>query len=320
MACDERYAFPLAVAVSSIARHSTRTVKFVVFVDGVKRRSIERIRRVADKAGAKAIEFRDASLDHYRGIAVGRKHLSAAAFVRLNLAQKLQDVPRVIWMDCDVLCLRDIAALWAHPCDSTIAAVRDPFVPMVGSADAISYAFDQEDCDTLRLRYFNSGVMIMDLVRWTLERADDTVIAFIARFDQQLNAADQDVLNWVFLNRWEQLPYVWNDQGNAALRSLEGIADLSPIEAAWREALRCEKTVRHFTGPVKPWLSGVRDKDAALWMEYALKSGYYGRAAMTLWRLRRYFMALRGAVGNWLQHRGQHRLSRWLHRGTCFQQ
>lgn len=115
-----------------------------------------------------------------------------ATLMRLNLPNILPDVERVIYLDGDIVVLKDLAELYSLELgDCLLAAVRD----LVG-------LIDHDHLNNLAIKeYFNAGVMLMDLARM---RADNIV----QRFGESANVitkfwkyADQDVINFTCANR-----------------------------------------------------------------------------------------------------------------------
>lgn len=174
-----------------------------------------------------------------------REQLPASHWYRIFLPRLLPEAERVLYLDGDLIVLDSLAELWATSLgDNYLAAVTNVF----------------QDNDTDRparlglpegQRYFNSGVMLMNL---DLMRRDDSTAALIEcanrNFDL-LSWPEQDALNVVLGDRHLQLDPRWNLMNSILLfpRSAEEFGAEAVREAA------ADPAIRHFEGPAvnKPW-------------------------------------------------------------------
>lgn len=146
----------------------------------------------------------------------------------------------------DVVCYLDNDTLAMRPLD--LAAVAPKTQPLAAVPDlSISTGFDNpaffENCDKhgLERRYFNSGLMAINVSRWDgagiPERYDSAVKAhadFCPYWDGPCIHLDQCAFNIAANRAWETLPLEFNVQKSAFQT------------AYWDRAL-----IRHYTGPEK---------------------------------------------------------------------
>ena len=162
------------------------------------------------------------------------KRLSNIVYARLMIDTLLgPDVARVLYLDCDMLVRDGIEKLFdVDMGGKPIAAVRDTMGAFItGGRDlkANRDIFDPADA------YFNAGMVLIDVAQW--READ-----IIGRLEQALKDGvmariyyDQDFLNLVFANNWQQLPWRWNTID--ARHAHEGL----------------DPAILHYTGEAKPW-------------------------------------------------------------------
>ena len=162
------------------------------------------------------------------------KRLSNIVYARLMIDKLLgPDVQRVLYLDCDMLVRDGIEKLFDTDMGGKpIAAVRDTMGAFItGGRDlkANRDIFDPADA------YFNAGMVLIDVAQW--READ-----IIGRLEQALTDGvmariyyDQDFLNLVFANNWQQLPWRWNTID--ARHAHEGL----------------DPAILHYTGEAKPW-------------------------------------------------------------------
>jgi lipopolysaccharide biosynthesis glycosyltransferase len=288
MGCDERYAFPLAVTILSALRASKTPLRIVVLGDKISSRAKGMLSKIAARYAAKSFEIIDVDLQDFSKHYPGSPHLSAAAFSRLLIPGLLPAEDRCIWLDSDLLIHRDLQELWDVDLHGKpVGAVQCYHVSSVGAPHGIPYV-EQAKASPL-LPYFNSGIMLLDLNAWRRDGIDSQINDFLRQYGNRLNAADQDALNGVLMNRWHSLPGYWNDQQ---------AANRKPKSA------RLEMKIRHFSGPQKPWNSGLFDQDCKQWLRCAAETGYYAPLRFVFWRLRRFDSVMRDSASNWLRSRG----------------
>jgi lipopolysaccharide biosynthesis glycosyltransferase len=104
-------------------------------------------------------------------------------------------------------------------------------------------------------KYFNAGVMLVDLVRWRRERIADRALEYLQRYRDRVLLWDQEALNAALAGRWGELDPRWNR--NPTLRHLFGRRKRAPVPRgapADAGADANEIWIAHYTGRLKPWL------------------------------------------------------------------
>ena len=131
--------------------------------------------------------------------------LPVTVYFRLFISSILTDVfvEKILYLDCDVLVKTDLAPLFDIDMnDYTIAAVRDINNPMY-EEQSFQISFSYRD------RYFNSGVMLINMKKWRADNIESILIKECMR-DRKVFFPDQDPLNKVFRDKWLELPPMWN--------------------------------------------------------------------------------------------------------------
>jgi UDP-glucose/galactose:(glucosyl)LPS alpha-1,2-glucosyl/galactosyltransferase len=170
-----------------------------------------------------------------------------------------EDLPRVLYLDCDVLVMSSLHPLWHLDLgESPLAAVANVVEPAA-----------REHVSGLGVEYpggfFNSGVILFQLDLMRTEGSTRELVRFADGYGDKLMWPDQDALNVVFKERWHRLHPRWNSQN-----SLWSWRDWA-IEVFGTEAVdeaTAAPAIRHFEGPsvAKPWhfLSPVPHRDLYL--------------------------------------------------------
>ena len=216
---------------------------------------------------------------------------TSIAYARLRLPELLPQTSRVLYLDADLVVLRDVAELFACPLGGApIAACPDLNIAWRREAGrrpaavAQTTSLEQYFTDVLGLApevhagYFNSGVLLMDLDRLRgmdfLAQAERLIQAKLPR----LIWGDQCVLNALLADRARMLDPAWNATVPGNLRVFFGRGE---VTREWRRSLRRAALV-HFTGG-KPWRLHPRMWGGA-WWRFALASPAAGEILRSAWQ------------------------------------
>lgn len=169
-------------------------------------------------------------------------------------------IERVLYLDADTIVTGDLTELWNTDLQGkTIGVVPD----MLHWNRPLLRQFTDSDVSDV---YFNSGVMLIDLVRWRATRATERLLRFAADPPCKVFFADQDLLNPVFVNDKHVLPLRCNAQ--------EGFFKERPDapEAVWPEIRRAaaDPLIVHFLGyeENRPWNDSCTHPLRHLWRRY----------------------------------------------------
>ncbi|WP_280540234.1 glycosyltransferase family 8 protein [Chromohalobacter sp. 11-W] len=240
LCADEGYArYGAVVMASAIANASNpERLRFFVLTTGLEKNTQECLRVLVEEAGA-TIHIIDVDVQELQGLPTGR--FGVAALLPLLMHRYLPaDCERVIYLDCDVLVLGDLEELWSTPLEGhAAAAAMDLCNP--------SSKHTRRDPDN----YFNSGVMLVNLVAWRRERVAEKALECL-QTDETARYPDQDALNQVLESKWRRLGPEWNFQPTAYAAMEKRYAHLTQYLPSLEAASRQPRIV-HFIGAVKPW-------------------------------------------------------------------
>jgi lipopolysaccharide biosynthesis glycosyltransferase len=168
------------------------------------------------------------------------------------------DVDRVLYLDCDIVVVGDIAPLWNTDLGGALLGTVD-----IPGADrgVIHLGMRAED------GYFNAGVLLFDLKQWRETRALDTVLGYVdACPERKTRDVDQEALNACFHARKQRLEYKWNVVWSFYWQPLALPLAREEIEGIWRDA-----RIIH----PKPW---------SYFCQHPRKAEYEKYLRMTEWR------------------------------------
>jgi lipopolysaccharide biosynthesis glycosyltransferase len=249
---DESY-FPglyCAVASALSVMHPPRKVDVKVLDGGLSQVSRDTLSRLTDRIGGDVgLEFvtADASVFGTATLGPGRSHMT---YCRILLPQ-LVSVPRLIYLDCDVLVFRDLSELFDLELAprKVLAAVRD--------SETLSLSQDSLVLPTaMNLRaedaYYNCGVMLMNLDELRKQHFFPRSVEFLNSWTRHYRFWDQSAINFLLHGQIDTLPEYWN---RASWR----------FDAQQDNDLDC---VLHYT-TCAPWLGGARTPSQVLFERFA---------------------------------------------------
>lgn len=257
----------MAAVIASLLRTAPGArFRFIILHDGLDAERRAAVERVAPSHRFCWIEIRGSDMPKF----LQRDHYTRAILFRLGLEDLApRDCRRVIYLDSDVIVLRDIRELWnadlnSHP----LGAVDDTFTTPEQFAARWNLPLKDH-------RYFNSGILLIDLDRVRKEETFRKAMQFVADHDSIVQFSDQDALNWVQWGKWQALPYQWNAQRMNVIASL---AASIPPDQRFVERL---PGIVHFVGPEKPWvLKGYHPWSWVYWSNLA-RTPFYREVART---------------------------------------
>lgn len=260
---DAKYLPHLAVTITSIVSNAPGAkFRFLIINDGFP---IEERKGVESCAPGQTFQWEEVS-DTDILSQPGYIHISRAGLFRLMIPQFApQTARRAIYLDVDLVVLGDIRELAnADMGASAIGAVFDP------DMDAHLFA-DENGLPRIRLGYFNSGVLLLDLKKIREEHTFRDALDIILAGKALLRYVDQCALNIVFWGRWARLDPVWNVQRRMAMRK-----DWEPAYATAEELQRHRRPrLIHYTTAEKPWRRGTYHPYTWSYYKYLRKTPYW---------------------------------------------
>ncbi|MGO7029761.1 glycosyltransferase family 8 protein [Rhizobium ruizarguesonis] len=261
-AVDAAYAVPLATALRSVAENNRSAWPLNIHVvhEGMGEETKQLIFDSLP-ANSAVIQWHPiATLSFASGFST-RPGVSRMTFARLLLPQFLpQTCNRVLYLDGDILVLTALEQLWNTDLgEAVIGAVPDYWLDNVVRNGPGATGGPRVE------RYFNAGILLIDLEKWRNERISERSLDYLDRFPTT-EYSDQDALNFACDGKWKILDRAWNFQ-------------FEPTQAIARIALEQKLAIVHFVTNVKPWKSGSLSPNIAFYDTFRSRT----RFALTRW-------------------------------------
>jgi lipopolysaccharide biosynthesis glycosyltransferase len=261
LCCNALYFQHLAVVITSLAENNrNRPINVVVVVERNDALAEGKLRQTLCLYPHMTVNFRVFQPDPALALPV-RGHYTRDVYTRLWVADFFDPaVARVLYLDCDMVIVGSLEALWATSLDGrTLGAVSIP-----GSTCCAAYSIPEA------FGYFNSGVLLIDLPRWRETDAFRRVLDYIVDNAAILVDMDQDALNAVLYRDRKPLDYVWNVISPFYFNYHD--LRLPPDEP---QRVRDQARIVHFNGASKPW---------SYFSQHPRRSDYYRYLKATAWR------------------------------------
>jgi lipopolysaccharide biosynthesis glycosyltransferase len=238
-ATDEGYLQHLAVALQSLLVNN-EDLDFNIYIinGGINEQKFSKLTSITAKYRCQLIniEINDAL---FEGL-VRNHHFTKANYYRL-LIPNFVDQDKVLYLDSDIVVNGSVKELYS--CD-----FKDDYLGAV-----LNPGFDRHKKLGMDVnsQYFNSGVMLINNIKWKEDKITEKVIEFVTDNSDVIEFVDQCGLNAVIDGKWTAMDLKFNQQAVIFLPDFVlkyncfGIQEL--VEA------KRNPVIVHYTGSSKPW-------------------------------------------------------------------
>ncbi len=251
---DDQYIPFLDVAISSLMDNANPAFDYRIIVlhTGLKEENTAKI-KLREKKGF-AIDFIDISsaVKHIRDSLKHVYHFAVAAYYRIFIASLFPEYEKVLYLDCDLVVLGDIAKLFNTDLGNYILGGA-PEEYVQNTAEFRVYA--EKALGLSPDDYINSGVLLMNLKEFRACEIEKKFVSLITKYDFDLLDPDQAYLNFLCKGKILMLPNGWNKEPMPV-----------PLEG--------DKNIVHYALYKKPWQYDDVTDGEYFW-QYAKLSPFY---------------------------------------------
>lgn len=205
---------------------------------------------------------------------VSHYYLCKESYFRLSTPIIFAKYKRLIFTDIDLIFNNDPKLLYdLEMSDSSVLSVIEPVwsawintKAKVTGIDIIDYSKNTIKIKDLH-RYFNTGVMLIDIEKTNQNRYGEQ---FLAKLTNGVNYLyqDQDILNEVLGDNLGILPWEWNYE------IIEERVKKKANDDIRKYCSNTNKSIIHWIGSRKPWFYPERNF-AYIWWQHARRTPYY---------------------------------------------
>lgn len=204
-------------------------------------------------------------------------HFSVETFYRYFILDLLEGYEKTLYLDADMVVLRDVAELYEMDTEGCfMAAVKDMDVIGTFKSDEYQRKYMEQVLRLLNpLDYFQAGVLIMNLKEMRRKLDSRSMVELTVQREWQM--VDQDVLNVLCEGEIRFLPQRWNvliNWRNCGKSRMDRMKN-APY-SLWCEYQEARKNpcIIHYAGGWKPWNTPCCDYGEYFW-DYAKRTPFY---------------------------------------------
>ncbi|WP_461117909.1 glycosyltransferase family 8 protein, partial [Spirosoma jeollabukense] len=273
--CDEAFALLLAALLKSIEVNLTTSAHFELYlVDDQLRPPTRAKLRQAINPAVFTVHWLSLQQALPPNIVLPRDRsgFPLNVFVRLFIPYFIPPhLTRVVYLDVDMIAQRDITPLWTlelghHPLGAVLDRAETVSSSWGGYANYTALGLAPET------KVFNSGLLVIDPIRWRQEGLTQQILRCIEEHVNYAVFPDQYGLNVVLANRWQPLDRRWNcyapsDEAHPYLIHFIGT---KPIYTSYRFNQAYQAEFYRYLG-LTPWQGYVAQEG---WQRLVLKQSH----------------------------------------------
>jgi lipopolysaccharide biosynthesis glycosyltransferase len=279
-AADDSFAMPMAVMLHSALKNISNDQQVHIFAidGGIKESNKQKIlKSLGNKSVVLSwIEAPDSLPDNLPIAKDIQPHLNKSAYYRLMFARILpNEVSKLVYLDSDLVVLGDLNKLWEiEVADNYVMAAQDCGIPFVSSPYGIKKY--KELSISSEQKYFNSGVLVMNITKWRSEDIDVKLFQYLEKYREDVQHHDQEAMNAVFAGKWGEISPQWNQ--TPLLFGYSSWQESPYQELDYSNAIH-DPYIVHFASNAKPWNSFEKHPRRDLFFDYLDMTDWSG------WRL-----------------------------------
>lgn len=286
-AADDNYSMPIASATRSVIANFQSEHKLVLYIidGGISQLNKQRIIKNL-KSEQVSINWLKPRKQHFKN-AQTSSTITTAAYYRLLIPQLLpKQFNKAIYIDSDLIVQGNIEGLWNIDIgEYYLLAAQDMGAPYVSSPRGLMNY--QELGISPESKYFNSGVLVMNLKKWREDQIFEKVMEYLTINKQYVRWHDQDALNAILAGKWGELEPRWNQM--PYLFQYSSWQDSPFTEDVFNQLINNPEII-HFSTGDKPWHNSCNHPDKDLFFKYldnSIWSNWHAEQAVKKERQRR---------------------------------
>lgn len=276
---DENYAPYMAVLIASACYNTDSFLKFYVIGDPVQRFTQQQILSMKKKFCNFDIEFLNINMRNifssFREASsfASAPYWSNTTYARILIPELKTDINKAINLDSDVIICGDLQTMYDIDMEGfALAGVPDNYmINQCFPARGNYLGFSKMHLK----KYFNAGVLIFDCQKWRENHISEKILKLQDKYREKIVYVEQDLLNKYFDNDYKIIGSEFNLMNSSVSTIIECPERLNGLPYSKWDCI-----VRHFEGPMKPWLY-----DERIYPDYQCKTHsfdeYWFYAAMT---------------------------------------
>lgn len=208
--CDNNYIPFLGVTINSIIKNISKDNNYDMYVltSKISDKNVEDIKKFErDNVTINFVDVAPMITDISSKLDEVRDYYTQAIFYRLFIPKLFPNLKKAIYLDCDIVVLKDIAEFYDIDLRGKIlGAITDDVVN--NNEDFKIYCLNA--VGSYKDRYFNSGVLLIDLEKYREKKVLERFLELLTKYHFLCVAPDQDYLNYLCRDDVLFIPKSWN--------------------------------------------------------------------------------------------------------------
>ncbi|ECQ7376187.1 DUF4422 domain-containing protein, partial [Campylobacter jejuni] len=279
--CDDNYLPYLAVILHSIKINSSKDYNYDICIlyNSLNKENMDKIKNFIQDINI-SIRFINISPHIYNAKKQVHFHVAAhfkeANYYRFFIPSIFKNYKKIIYLDCDMLVLKDLKDLYSYNFNTSIAACKEITAILIVLNNIDKYYIDfinSKQAFKDISNYIQSGVLVYNISK-CIENNFTQKCLDTLKYLEHPPIVDQDVINSAFEGDISFLDARWNFTWNLPIR-YPNFKTLLP-KAFTKDALKMIKNpyIIHYNDIFKPWNS-PHLPNAHLWWHYARQTPFY---------------------------------------------
>jgi lipopolysaccharide biosynthesis glycosyltransferase len=229
---DKNYTQLMGVALYSIFENKKGNYPIDIYVldGGILKKDIKRLNILENKYNFK-IKYIKIDTSLFKDFHT-KNFYTQAVYYRIIIPRLLPHLKKVLYLDCDIVVQDDIYELYNTDINNYLfAAIEDIFTGKKRH-ELLNIP--------LKEKYFNSGVLLMNIEKSKEINAPETILKFVNDYPEKLKYCDQDAINSTMCGNFLCMEQKYNYIANTEVSTLDKFFNLDDIK------------IIHYAG-TKPW-------------------------------------------------------------------
>lgn len=239
---DDNYAMPCGVCITSIFEsNKSNSICIHLICENLSKMTVTKIESLVKKYNQQ-IKFYHIDSSVFDHLPISNRYKKSIYFRLLFPTLLSNDITSLLYLDCDIIVLKDLSQLASTPLSYyACGVVEDQFSDDIRNKNRINKYDD----------LFNTGVLLMNLEVWRKENITSKCIQFMTDNPDKCLYPDQDALNVVLNNNVLWLDSIYNYQEALFCNKSE----LMLHKDKWHKVDRDIKDIAilHYSFSIKPW-------------------------------------------------------------------
>lgn len=279
---DNNYALYLAVVIQSLIKNSSKRFNYdiIILEKNLSEINKDKIKSLAicENISIRFVNISNIIKNHIFHV---NTYFSEETYYRLFIPQVFKNFSKVIYMDCDIIILDDIAKLYQLNLEDKLLAATynvSTYIQTKYNRNVKNLPWRTYLMETLNMRvpenYFQAGILVLNVDKMKKNNFQEKAIKMAESFTPVL--VDQDVMNSLCEDDVLFFSQKWNFHNCFSLQ-YDNLKTLSELPQ-WLvdDYLNAKRSafIIHYAGKEKPW-SCPQLEYSYFWWQYARQTPFY---------------------------------------------